>query len=129
MPGSVERLAGEYSGPGGAFATGQALDVAPGGPVLLGHADWAAGDDGRFGGVSDDELLGIVCAADRSEAAASALKHSGRRADPAAPGVRLHSAGPGGHAGGVGRIHPGRAGTGPGDAGTRWTACWTSRTT
>ena len=28
MPGSAEPLAGEYSGPGGAFATGQALDVA-----------------------------------------------------------------------------------------------------
>jgi len=76
MPGSAEPLAGEYSGPGGAFATGQALDVAPGGPVLLGHADWAAGDDNRFVGVSDDELLGIICAADRSEAAASALKHT-----------------------------------------------------
>ncbi len=75
MPGSAEPLAGEYSGPGGAFATGQALDLAPGGPVLLGHADWAAGDDDRFGGVSDDELLGIICAADRCEAAASALKH------------------------------------------------------
>jgi hypothetical protein len=76
MPGSAEPLAGEYSGPGGAFATGQALDVAPGGPVLLGHADRAAGDDDRFDGVSDDELLGIICAADRSEAAASALKHT-----------------------------------------------------
>ena len=76
MPGSAEPLAGEYSGPGGAFATGQALDVTPGGPVLLGHADWAAGADDRFGGVSDDELLGIICAADRSEAAASALKHT-----------------------------------------------------
>ncbi|HEX3312632.1 MAG TPA: DUF222 domain-containing protein, partial [Streptosporangiaceae bacterium] len=76
MPGSAEPLAGEYSGPGGAFATGQALDVAPGGPVLLGHADWAAGDDDRFGGVSDDELLGIISAADRCEAAASALKHT-----------------------------------------------------
>jgi hypothetical protein len=76
MPGSAEPLAGEYSGPGGAFATGQALDVAPGGPVLLGHAEWAAGDDDRFGGISDDELLGIICAADRSEATASALKHT-----------------------------------------------------
>jgi hypothetical protein len=76
MPGSAEPLAGVYSGPGGAFATGQALDVAPGGPVLLGHADWAAGDDDRFGGVSDDELLGIISAADRCEAAASALKHT-----------------------------------------------------
>ena len=76
MPGSAEPLAGEYSGPGGAFATGQALDLAPGGPVLLGQVDWAAGDDDRFDGVSDDELLGIICAADRCEAAASALKHT-----------------------------------------------------
>ena len=76
MPGSAEPLAGEYSGPGGAFATGQALDLAPGGPVLLGQVGWAAGDDDRFGGVSDDELLGIICAADRCEAAASALKHT-----------------------------------------------------
>jgi hypothetical protein len=76
MPGSAEPLAGEYSGPGGAFATGQVLDAAPGGPVLLGHAERAGGDDGRFDGVSDDELLGIICAADRCEAAASALKHT-----------------------------------------------------
>ena len=76
MPGSAEPLAGEYSGPGGAFATGQALDAAPGGPVLLGHAERAGGDDDRFNGVSDDELLGIICAADRCEAAASALKHT-----------------------------------------------------
>jgi hypothetical protein len=76
MPGSAEPLAGEYSGPGGAFATGQVLDVAPGGPVLLGQAERTGGDDDRFDGVSDDELLGIICAADRCEAAASALKHA-----------------------------------------------------
>src|SRR5438552_7797341 len=67
MPGSAEPLAGEYSGPGGAFATGQVLDVAPGGPVLFGQAERAGGDDDRFDGVSDDELLGIICAADRCE--------------------------------------------------------------
>jgi hypothetical protein len=76
MPGSAEPLAGEYGGPGGAFATGQALDVAPGGAVLLAQAEYAAGDDDRFEGVTDDELLGIICAADRCEAAASALKHT-----------------------------------------------------
>jgi hypothetical protein len=76
MPGSAEPLAGEYSGPGGAFATGMALDVAPGGPVLFGQAERAGGDDDRFERVSDDELLGIICAADRCEAAASALKHT-----------------------------------------------------
>src|SRR6266516_3725076 len=76
MPGSAEPLAGEYSGPGGAFATGLVLDVAPGGPVLFGQAERAGGDDDRFDGVSDDELLGVICAADRCEAAASALKHT-----------------------------------------------------
>ena len=76
MPGSASLLPGEYSGPAGGFATGQALDVAPGGPVLLGQAERAAGDDGRFDGAADDELLGIICAADRCEAAASALKHA-----------------------------------------------------
>jgi hypothetical protein len=76
MPGSAEPLAGEYSGPAGAFATGQVLDVAPGGAVLLGQAERAGGDDDRFDGVTDDELLGIICAADRCEAAASALKHT-----------------------------------------------------
>ena len=76
MPGSTEPLAGEYSGPGGAFATGQVLDAAPGGAVLLGHVERAGGDDARFDGVSDDELVGIICAADRCEAAASALKHT-----------------------------------------------------
>jgi len=76
MPGSAEPLAGEYAGPGGAFATGQALDVAPGGAVLLAQAEYAAGDDDRFESVTDDELLGIICAADRCEAAASALKHA-----------------------------------------------------
>jgi hypothetical protein len=76
MPGSAEPLAGEYAGPGGAFTTGQALDVAPGGAVLLAQAEYAAGDDDRFESVTDDELLGIICAVDRCEAAASALKHA-----------------------------------------------------
>src|SRR6266851_1882161 len=75
MPGSADPLAGEYGGPAGAFATGQALDTAPGGPVLLAQVEYAAGDDDRFDGVTDDELLGIICAADRCEAASSALKH------------------------------------------------------
>ena len=76
MPGSAAPLAGEYPGPAGGFATGQSLDTAVGGPVLLAQAEYAAGDDDRFDGVTDDELLGIICAADRCEAAASALKHT-----------------------------------------------------
>jgi len=60
----------------GAFATGHPLDVAPGGGALHGLAEYAAGADDRFGGTSDDELTGIICALDRAEAAASALKHA-----------------------------------------------------
>jgi hypothetical protein len=46
MPGSAQALAGVYDGPGGGFATGQLLDTAPGGPVLLGLAERAAGARG-----------------------------------------------------------------------------------
>jgi hypothetical protein len=55
---------------------GHPLDTAPGGAALLGLAEHAAGADDRFGGASDDELTGIICALDRAEAAASALKHA-----------------------------------------------------
>ena len=108
MPGSAAPLAGVYSGPGGGFATGQVLDVAPGGPVLLGQLECAAGDDDRFTGTSDDELLGIICAADRCEASASALKHAAAAAlirRRPAPGLR--AGGPGADAGGVGGVHRG----------------------
>jgi hypothetical protein len=77
-------------GPSGAFATGHVLDTAPGGGALLGLAEYAAGADDRFGGATDDELTGIICALDRSEAAAAALKHAAvaelirRRPAPAA---------------------------------------------
>ena len=50
MPGSARRVPGEYAGPAGGFGTGQPLDVAPGGGVLLGFAEDAAGDDDRFAG-------------------------------------------------------------------------------
>src|SRR5581483_3445478 len=76
MPGSAQMLAGVCAGPGGGFATGQVLDVAPGGPVLLGLAERSAGEDDRFTGLSDDELLGVICALDRSEASACSLKHA-----------------------------------------------------
>jgi hypothetical protein len=69
-------LPGESPGPVGAFATGQLLDTAPGGPVVFGQAGHAAGDDGRFAGATDDELTGIICGLDRTEAAACALKHA-----------------------------------------------------
>jgi hypothetical protein len=76
MPGSAHQLPGVYTGPAGGFATGQPLDVAPGGPALLGLAEYAAGDDDRFTGSSDDELLGVISALDRAEATACSLKHA-----------------------------------------------------
>ena len=76
MPGSARRVPGEYAGPAGGFGTGQPLDVAPGGGVLLGFAEDAAGDDDRFTGASDDELAGIIGALDRAEATACSLKHA-----------------------------------------------------
>jgi hypothetical protein len=76
QPGSARVLPGIGDGAGGGFATGQALDIAPGGSVVMSHIEKAASDDGRFTGVSDDELLGIIAAADRCEAAGSALKHA-----------------------------------------------------
>ena len=76
MPGSARRVPGEYAGPAGGFGTGQPLDVAPGGGVLLGFAEDAAGDEDRFAGASDDELAGIIGALDRAEATACSLKHA-----------------------------------------------------
>ena len=43
QPGSAQRFPGTYTGPAGGFATGQPLDTAPGGSVLLGLAEYAAG--------------------------------------------------------------------------------------
>jgi len=76
QPGSARRVPGESPGPAGAFGTGQLLDTAPGGPVVFGQAGHAAGDDARFAGATDDELTGIICGLDRTEAAACALKHA-----------------------------------------------------
>ena len=76
MPGSARRIPGEYAGPAGGFGTGQPLDVAPGGGVLLSFAEDAAGAGDRFTGASDDELAGIIGALDRAEATACSLKHA-----------------------------------------------------
>ena len=50
------------------------FDVLPGGAALAAAADAAAGDDGRFAGVSEAELVGVLCAWDRVEAHAAARK-------------------------------------------------------
>jgi len=76
QPGSAHRAADDSPGPAGAFAAGHLLDTAPGGAALFGFAENAAGPDDRFAGASDEELTGVICALDRSEASASALKHA-----------------------------------------------------
>jgi len=50
------------------------LDVLPGCAGLAVAADAAAGEDGRFGGVSEAELIGVMCGWDRIEAHAHARK-------------------------------------------------------
>ena len=76
MPGSASRFPGECTSRASGFASGKPLDVAPGGPVLAQFAAEAAGDGDRYGGVSDDELVGVICGWDRVEANASARKHA-----------------------------------------------------
>jgi hypothetical protein len=74
MPGS-QVFPGEYPGPAGGFASGLALDTMPGGLVLMSFADDAAGEDDRYDGVTDDELIGAICAWDRVQSHAAARKH------------------------------------------------------
>ena len=76
MPGSAETFPGEYPGPAGAFASGRALDTAPGCGTLALFADDAVGEDDDFAGVTDDELVGLICGWDRVQAHASARKHA-----------------------------------------------------
>jgi hypothetical protein len=65
QPGSARLLAGESSSGAAAFGTGQPLDVMPASPDLAHLAHRAAGDDDSYRGVSDDELIGVLCAWDR----------------------------------------------------------------
>ena len=64
---------GESSSRAAAFGPGMPLDVLPGCAQLAVAADAAAGDDG-FAGVSEAELVGVLCAWDRVEAHAAARK-------------------------------------------------------
>ena len=74
QPGSARVFPGESSSPAAPFGPGMALDVLPGCVGLAVAADAAAGDDDCFAGVSEGELIGIVCAWDRVEAHAAARK-------------------------------------------------------
>jgi hypothetical protein len=74
QPGSARVFPGESSSRAAAFAPGMPLDVLPGCAQLAVAADAAAGEDGGFGGVSEAELVGVLCAWDRIEAHAHARK-------------------------------------------------------
>src|SRR5690242_3309056 len=73
QPGSARLFPGESSSRAAGFGPGMALDVLPGCAQLAVAADAAGGDDG-FVGVSEAELVGLVCAWDRVEAHAAARK-------------------------------------------------------
>ena len=74
QPGSARVFPGESSSPAASFGPGMVLDVLPGCPQLAVAAEAAAGDEDSFIGVSEGELIGIVCAWDRVEAHAAARK-------------------------------------------------------
>jgi Domain of unknown function (DUF222) len=72
QPGSARVFPGESASPAAGFGPGMALDVLPGCPGLAMAADAAAG--GGFEGISEAELVGLMCAWDRVEAHAAASK-------------------------------------------------------
>src|SRR5690348_4511747 len=74
QPGSARIVPGQSSSPAAGFGPGMPLDVLPGCAGLAVAADAAAGEDGRFAGVSEAELVGVLCAWDRVEAHAAARK-------------------------------------------------------
>src|SRR5215468_5821835 len=73
QPGSARVFPGESSSPAAAFGPGMAFDVLPGCAQLAVAAD-AAADDDSFAGISEAELVGVMCAWDRVEAHAAARK-------------------------------------------------------
>jgi hypothetical protein len=73
QPGSARVFPGESASPAAAFGPGMPLDVLPGCAQLAVAAD-AAAEDESFAGVSEAELIGVVCAWDRVEAHAAARK-------------------------------------------------------
>src|SRR6476660_10021659 len=73
QPGSVRGFPGESRSPAAAFGPGMVFDVLPGCAQLAVAADAAVADD-RFAGISEGELVGMLCAWDRVEAHAAARK-------------------------------------------------------
>ena len=92
--GSARVFPGESCSPAAAFGPGMVLDVLPGCAGLAVAADAAARDDG-FDGVSEAELVGVMCGWDRVEAHAHARKLAviaelaRRNPRGAGPGVHL----------------------------------------
>src|SRR5689334_11769508 len=74
QPGSARVFPGQSASPAAGFGPGMVLDVLPGCAGLAVAADAAAGEDGGFAGVSEAELVGVMCAWDRVEAHAHARK-------------------------------------------------------
>src|SRR5437016_1284041 len=72
QPGSARAFPGESASRAAAFGPGMVLDVLPDCAGLAVAAD--AADDGGFDGVSEAELVGVLCAWDRMEAHAHARK-------------------------------------------------------
>ncbi len=75
LPGSADLIPGTSGGPAGGFGAGECLDTAPGSAVLHGFAETAV-DTARLDQASDDEVIGLITAADRAEASACAVKHA-----------------------------------------------------
>jgi hypothetical protein len=73
QPGSARVFPGQSSSPAAAFGPGMVFDVLPGCAQLAVAADAAVEDD-RFAGISEGELVGVLCAWDRVEAHAAARK-------------------------------------------------------
>jgi hypothetical protein len=74
QPGSVTSFPGEHASPAAAFGSGLALDTAPGCVVLAEFAGAVAGEDDRYPGATDDEIIGVICALDRVESHVAARK-------------------------------------------------------
>ena len=93
QPGSARVFPGESSSPAAAFGPGMVFDVLPGCAQLAVAADAAAADDG-FAGISEAELVGVLCAWDRVEAHAAARKLAAiaelDRRNPAPGGRGVH---------------------------------------
>jgi hypothetical protein len=76
MPGSAQPVPGVYASRASGFASGMPLDAAAGCTTLAQFAEVAAGEDDRYRGASDDELVGVICAWQRSESYMAARKHA-----------------------------------------------------